>query len=333
MRWALPLLLLPVAPAPGADKAVPPVELRVRITAPRKDWDRAVWKVVLRTPTGIPIRESIGFAGDRMAFKKLPPGPYLVCIVGQGSRRSCQTVDATPPAGARGFRFDVDMETPRAELNSADLLVVSQHRLAVPRKAREELERADEALRQGDLDKAGAGARRALDIHADFVEALTMLGHYHHSRKEFDLAAEQHRRVTELDPKYYAGWLNLGGSLLARGQFEEALKAHCRAYELRSSELSVIAAVALDYFYLRRYEEAKRFFHQLVSLDPAHVNAPQIFLAQIAIVERDPNGARQHLQAYIDLHPNSPRVTELRAWMARLGSGTPAESLTLVSGP
>jgi Flp pilus assembly protein TadD len=326
-------VLLPVVSALAADKPGPRVELRVRVTTPRKDWDRSAWRIVVRTPAGLPVRDSIVLGGDRASFKKLPPGSYLVCVIGDRGRRTCQTVDATPPPDRKGYRFDLEVETPRAELHQSDLVLVNRHRLAVPPRARDELARADTALLQGDSESVLKHVRRALDICPEFIEALIMLGNYHHSKREFDLAIELFRRVTELDPQYYGGWLNLGGSYLSKGRFQDALATHRRAYELRSGEASVISAVALDYFYLRRYEDAKPYFNQLIARDPAHVNAPQIFLAQIAVMQNRPEEARQYIQAYLELHPNSPRIPELRQWLQRLSSDAIAENLTIFNGP
>jgi tetratricopeptide (TPR) repeat protein len=80
--------------------------------------------------------------------------------------------------------------------------------------------------------------------------------------------------------------------------------------------------LALSYYYLRDYTEAKKYFKRVLDLDPAYECSPQLFLAHIAIAEQANDEARAYLRGFLENHPNAPNAPEVRATLEHLPQGT-----------
>ena len=157
---------------------------------------------------------------------------------------------------------------------------------------------------------------RAVEIYSKYTEALNNLGTHYHRAGNYPRSIEYFTKVTELDPRFFAGWVNLGGSLLAAGKFESALEANQKAVQLRPDEALANSQMGMNYFYLRRFPEAKIYFTKAVTLDPYSAKSPQFFLAHIAFAERRPDEAENQIRQYLELHPFSQA----------LASGKPCKS-------
>ena len=128
------------------------------------------------------------------------------------------------------------------------------------------------------------------------------------------------KKVTELDPEFYGGWVNLGGSLLAIGKFKDALEANTHALQLRPDDSLVISQVALSYYYMHNLPEAKRLFLKLLTLDPESAIGPQLFLAHISLAEQNKAEAKEYMNQFLKVHPNSPEAKHLRELLNNLDS-------------
>jgi len=180
--------------------------------------------------------------------------------------------------------------------------------------------RAEEALLRGDATDAVHRLERAIEIYPNYADALNNLGTHYHRSGNYVRSVEYFKRVVRIDPKFFPGWVNLGGSLLASGNLQEALAANLKAAELRPNDALVNTQLGVNYFYLRRYPDAKGYFEKVVAIDPLSANAPQLFLAHIAMAEHEPGEAERHILDYLALHPNSPRAAHLRRTLENLST-------------
>jgi tetratricopeptide (TPR) repeat protein len=153
---------------------------------------------------------------------------------------------------------------------------------------------------------------RALQICPDYPEALNNLGVHFYCEHDYTKSIQYLQKATEVDPDFYAAWVNLGSSLLATGKFDQALEMNKRAYALRPEDAAVNSQLAMNYYYLRDYLEARKYFGKVLELDPLSVTAPQLFLAQISIEQNNDTEASNYIQAFLDLHPNLSQGSRLR---------------------
>ena len=301
-------------------KEIPAVELKCKIVPAPSDHTYKIWKVELRKNTGEPLRQALGAGGETVRFKGLKAGIYILCLFGEKGRSRCQSVDLIPPANQIPQVFVKQIHAPPMPVHQKDSHQVSKSRLAIPGKAHKELIKSEEAQLRGETQQARRHLERALELYPQYVDALNNLGTYHHRSGNYDRSITYFTKATELAPEFFAGWVNLGGSLLAVGRLEPALEANKQAIKLRPSDPLANSQMGMSYFYMRQFEEAKQYFLKVLSVDPSSANQPHLFLAHIAHLGGRPEEARTYIGGYLELHPNSPQAPHLRRTLQHLST-------------
>jgi tetratricopeptide (TPR) repeat protein len=245
-------------------------------------------------------------------FTDLEPGIYSVCVFGSFNRWRCESVDMYPPVGRNSYRIARDLEAPDTLLNRSNFNKLSLGDLVVPQAARDELDRAELARSRDQIEEAIQHLKEAIRISPDYADALNNLGTCCFRNHDFLKSEECFARVTQLNPEFYGGWVNLSSSLMSLSRFGEAFEASKRAYEMLPQEPIVIRHYAKSLYYLQRFEEAKRRFEILERIDPMNPSYPQLFLAQIALADGNPATAKQYLKRFFHLHPNNPEARQYR---------------------
>ena len=258
------------------------VELNCKIVRRSERPDHQVWRIEFRKASGEVLNEELRNTGDRIRIRNLKPGIYTLCLYGDRGRQRCESLDLTPPAGRRTTKFSLRFEVPEQTANQSDAFLISARRLSVPRQAHQEMLRSDEAQRRGDSREVVKHLERALQIYPDYPDALNNLGVQMRRSRDYKKAIGLFVRLTKTEPEFYPGWINLGGSLLAVGRYSEALEANLRAQKLRSNDAAANSQLAVNYYYLREYAEATKYFKRVHEIDPLNASSPQLFLAQIA---------------------------------------------------
>jgi len=208
-------------------------------------------------------------------------------------------------------------------MNQDDLHTVNRAQLKMPQEVRDELDQAFLAQLRGDDSEAVRHLRAALDIDPTCADAWNNLGTYYNQDGDYEKAIECYTRATQLNQDFYGGWANLSVSLMAMARFREALDASLHAYRLRPHEPVVLADYAKSLYYLHQYGEARKYFEETMRLDPENSSCPQLFLAQIAIIDGNIAEAKQLLARFFQLHPHLPIGTELRQFVVALDPGEP----------
>ncbi len=278
----------------------------------------STWLIELRRSTGELAGISTNLSGSKVNFKDLDPGIYTICITGTHDRRQCESVDLTPPAGKTSYRFSKSFQPPARVLGAEDSHTVSQSSLSVPQEARDELIKAERAQIRGDIKEAEKHLLQALEIDPSYADALNNLGTYYHRERRYEDALRCFQKVTDMEPGYYGGWVNMGGSLIVLGRFQEALEANKRAFSLRPDSGLVVSQLALSYFYLHDLENARKYFLQVLAKDPESPVMPQLYLLHISLADRDRAGAAAYIKDFLRVHPNGPEADHLRETLANI---------------
>jgi tetratricopeptide (TPR) repeat protein len=326
------LILAAQTAAGGEQQGAASVELACRLLSDGAHPDYKTWAVQLRNTAGEALRETTCGTGDTARFKKLRPAIYVVCISGENGRSRCESVDLFPPPGERYSRFTRELSLPKAVIHDPLLHTISRARLAVPRKAQEALARSEQCRMRGDHEGARDHLERALTIWPNYPEAMNNLATRYHRSGNYRQSIRLLEKLTKIDPDFYAGWLNLGGSLLASGQFRPALEAQRRALSLRPDDVVANAQAGMCHYYLREYADAKKYYSRVAELDPASATFPQLYLAHIAMAQNQHVEAQQHIRSFLSLHPHSPRSPYLLRLLQSLPSDTFATHATELGG-
>jgi len=308
------------------------VELHCKLVPVPGESGYKSWTVELQSSGGEALRRSTSATGGTVRFRKLTPAIYVVCVSGEKGRSRCESVDLFLPRGEETRRFTKDFSLPKPVLNNPDSHKISSARLAVPARAQREMIRYQECRMRGDNGEAMLHLERALAICPGYPEALNNMGTQYHRTGDYQKAIQFFRKVTEVDPDFYVGWLNLGGSFFASGLLQQALAAQLHALELRPGDTTANALTAMSYFRLRRYEEARERFTKVAELDPVSAAFPHLYLALIAMAQDDKAEAGQYLRSFLDIHPNSPRSPYLRKTLDGLSSSAMFRGATNLNG-
>ncbi len=296
------------------------VELQCKLVPVHGESGYRSWIVELQSSQGEVLRRITRATGDTIRFRKLMPAIYIVCVSGDKGRSRCESVDLFPPVGEKAHCFAMEFSLPRPMLNAADAYKISSARLAVPERAQREMLRSQECRLRGDNWEAALHLERALAICPRYPEALNNLGTWYHREGSYEKAIQCFRKVTEIDPDFYLGWLNLGGSYLASGIPQKALEAQLRALALRPDDATANALTAMSYYRMRRLPEAKERFQKVAELDPVSAALPHFYLALISMAQNRTAEADEYIRSYLEIHPNSPRSPYLRKLLDNLAS-------------
>jgi tetratricopeptide (TPR) repeat protein len=311
---AIYVLMIVAFPGIPAEAQAPKarVELYCKLVPGSGNTGYKNWAVELKSSSGEVLSRSTKATGDTVKFKRLTPAIYQLCVSGEKGRSRCESVDLYLPPGEKTRRFTKDFLLPKTALNNPDAYKISSVRLAVPSSAQREIFRSQESRIRGDKMGALLHLEKALAICPEYPEALNNMGTYYHRSGNYQKAIQLFRKVTEIDPDFYVGWLNLGGSLLASGQLQPALDAQLRALALRPDDATLNGLTAMSYFRLRRLDEARERFMRVAELDPASSSLPHFYLAMIAMSQNEMAEAKKYIGRYLEIHPNSPRAPYLR---------------------
>jgi serine/threonine-protein kinase len=122
--------------------------------------------------------------------------------------------------------------------------------------------------KQGRAADAEATYRKALNVRPDSATGLMWFGSFCYGQARYADAAQHFRRATELDPTFALAHANLGGALIALGQYEQALSALQQSLAVRPSANGYSNVGTLQ-FKLGRYDDARQSFEKAAQLAPA----------------------------------------------------------------
>lgn len=263
----------------------------------------------------------VGFDGS-FKFRKLLQGAYvlIVAVPGQGEMR--QTIEIGPTLADRnGIVREVIKFTPVSSPDQPEVIQKSQ--LAIPKKAREELQRSLEAMGKNDVERAKVHLSTALDLAPHYAAAWNQLGVIAYQTGDFPAAEKHFRRALDEDPGAYWALVNLGGALLAVGKDSESLEINQRAVKRAPDDALAQSQLGKSYFRLGDYEKAETHLRQAKALDPRHFSSPQLELADLYYIQSRHEERTRELEEYLRYHPDGPFAERVRTLLktARQGNG------------
>jgi tetratricopeptide (TPR) repeat protein len=141
--------------------------------------------------------------------------------------------------------------------------------------------------------------KKAIADQPDSAKAQLNLGTFLLLKKRNAKEAEQAiRRAIEIDPGYDKAWVNLGGLLLARWDFEGCVETNLKALECNPELVEAHYNLGLGYLYLKDAEKMVDCFRRVVELDQDHAGGHYhlaiglLHLGQVVEAEIEGNVAR-----------------------------------------
>lgn len=151
---------------------------------------------------------------------------------------------------------------------------------------------------------------RLTEENPDSATAHYKLGLAYTQVGKMDSAARAYRRALELDPAMCKAWVNLGGSLFLKWDFQGAVEANEKALALDPELLEAHFGLGQAQLYLKQPAEVVRCNRQVIELDPTH-GAGHYFLAVGLLALGEVGPARESL-AFAMRYGYQPRPEFLR---------------------
>jgi cytochrome c-type biogenesis protein CcmH/NrfG len=136
--------------------------------------------------------------------------------------------------------------------------------------------------------------------HPDSSAAHYNLGLAYTALGKMSSAEKAYRRSLEIDPEHPEAWVNLGGTLLLKWDFEGCVEANREALQRREDLLLAHYNMGQGYLYMGDGESVVRCNRRVLELDPGHA-AGHYFLAVGLLATEQVEEARAALARSMEL--------------------------------
>ena len=256
--------------------------------------------------------------GCEVTFTDLPEGDYRVNVSGKDltttDADSNISVSSSGPA-----QFDVQLKR-RAVFDQGGTPAssfVSASDLAVPMRARKELDKAVEMIHKQDLQHAVEKLNKAITIYPQYAMAYNNLGAIYSRLGDSARENEALQKAISLDPNLELAYLNLGKLDIREGQYPAAETALNKAVDLNSHDAVAMVLLSYTEFMDRAFDAAIATSRKAHLLEQPHATAHRV--AAFAFeMENQGQNAIAELQTFLQEQPAGPQADSARKEMAAL---------------
>ncbi len=253
----------------------------------------------------------------KFKFKNLIPGMFTLVAYIPRAGEKMQTVEVSRSLADKNGRIFLDIVFQR-NVTSTSLNEISTVELSIPNKAKKEYSKSREKLAKQDVQGAIAHLKKAVEFAPQFSDAWNKLGTLAYQAGDYALAESYFRSALKHDPDYYPSLVNLGGALLSQHKIQEALPLNLEAVKARPDDALAQSQLGLNYFFLKKFDEAENYLKRAVILDPGHFSYPQLVLAEIYLLRKDDASLARELEQFLRLHPDAEQAATIQKRLAEV---------------
>jgi tetratricopeptide (TPR) repeat protein len=253
----------------------------------------------------------------------IPPAPaiYIVRAKQPGYYDATYTIDLqNTSTGMANLTLmpkpgEAPPEPPKGSGNT-----ISAIDLSVPEQARKEYDAGQHALESRDLDGGIAHLKKAIELHAQFPQAYTLLGMAYNEQKKWKDAQGALEKAVQQDPKAAEAYVQLGSALIPLKDYVGAEKALNQGLLLNPDAPSSPMAhygLATAYFTTGQWKDAEPHAAKTIASQPDFALAHWL-MAQIMLKKGDGQGAIAEFQTYLKLDPNGSYAPSVRAVIPKI---------------
>jgi len=261
-------------------------------------------RVELRDTHGMVVSSVMTTGSGDFEFRQVPTGVYQI-IASSG----LDTAEARIEVSTLNSPIYLRLAGPKVASDNRGRNSVSVAQYQVPEKAREELKKARDASLKGKSEEAQLHVAKALEIHPQYADALTLRAILKLSTHDTDSAVADLQKAIQCDANYAMAYLVLGSAFNMETKFDDAIIALQRGQSLSPDAWQGYFELGKAYAGKTEYESA------LQQLDHAQTLAPPDY-PLIRLV-------RAHV--FIQLNRFADAVTDLQVYLAKKPQGADAE--------
>lgn len=257
-------------------------------------------------------------------FKEVRSGSYKLTVESMGFEMGEKTVDLyrAGPVQSEFVQITLGKRLPEkaSHLPRRGEKTVAADWLAIPKKARKEMDKAIQASRRNDHKKAIAHLRKAIKIHPGFAEAYNNLGAQYSKLGKGKDAVEALGKSIQLKPAAQT-YLNLGFVYLQQGLYAESLKPLQESHRLDPENPIALESLGEAYFGIGQYLLALNCFQQ----SAGHKARPDLHFAMGHCYLRLnlQEDALRQFESFLQLSPNSKNASQVRRLVSRIQAARP----------
>jgi tetratricopeptide (TPR) repeat protein len=243
----------------------------------------------------------------------IPAGEYeLVVQKGLAETRTSISVSA-------GANF-VTLTLPSTGKPGDQGSMVSAAQLAVPKKARHEYEKAEDAAQKNKWAEANQCLQRALVIWPKFAEALVLRAIIERNAYSSAQAITDAEKAVESDPSYAKAYVVLGAAYTDVNRWDDAVRALDHGERIAPDYWQGYYEMSRTLLLKRDFAGALR--HAQKAFDVGHTSFAMLHLikgyAYLGLSNQP--AARTELEAYVKLEPKSDAALRVRTILERMSN-------------
>ena len=258
-------------------------------------------RVELRDSTGVMVNTSYTGPTGTFEFSQIPAGLYHI-VATSGTQQIEEHVQVDSWSAMVNLRLPIS-KTARDD-NGKNSISVAQYQ--VPEKAREELKRAREASVKGRIAEAQEHVARALEIHPDYADALTLRAILKLSARDTEGAVVDLEKAIQCDSAYAMAYMVLGSAYNIESRFDEAIRVLEHGERLAPDAWQAYFELGKAYAGKNEYEAAVRQLDRAQTMAPPDYFLIHLVRAHVLMQLSRFNDAVIDLQMYLEKNPSGP---------------------------
>ncbi|MCB9460989.1 MAG: tetratricopeptide repeat protein [Anaerolineaceae bacterium] len=139
--------------------------------------------------------------------------------------------------------------------------------------ASEYFERAYQAVKAGNYDKAIRDYSEAIRLNPQYAYAYNNRGVAYRNLEQYEQAIADYDQAIQLDPQYASAYYNRGYAYDELKQYEQAIADYDQAIQLDPQVADAYNNRGVAYYNLKQYEQAIADYDKAIQLDPQYADA------------------------------------------------------------
>lgn len=262
------------------------------------------------------------------SFGGLSPGSYTVVVEGHNefeTYRETVYIDSeartrrmSMPSVPRVYTVTIHLQ-PKA-VNAHRTGVLDASMAALPSQAKALYERALEASRKGDSQRAIDLLTTAVGQYPNFPQALNELGVQYLKVGKPDRAVEVLRAAVALTPNSFTPLLNYGIALLNKQDFQGAVTQLRAALQQKESSPTAHMYLGIALVNVHSYDDAEKEMLRAIDVGGQNLGLVHYYLGGIYWRKHDYKRAADALEKYLQIEPKAPDAARVAATIRELRS-------------
>lgn len=236
----------------------------------------------------------------------VPDGQYEI-VAQKALLQDSQRTEVNAASGLVALKLDDSKVS-----DVGDRTSVSIKQFQVPKEARKQLNKAQEAIDKRDMDEAAKRLAKALEIDPDFAEALTLRAIIGLEAHQSESAMADLDHAIKADPGYSLAYLAMGSAFNLDGKYDEALRVLDRGVALAPQSWQGYFEIGKAQLGKQQYAQAIKSLDRADSLAQGTYAAVHLVKAHALLALKLYPDAMNELQAFIDHAPKSPQADNAR---------------------